>query len=404
MSCCRGEKVAMLIERCLTMQFISADPESVLTRLTSAGVELTKIVWVDNLTVEIRIKNRQRALADEVLGKMGTSFCIIKKEGILWLLVKILKRPVLLLNLLVFSFLLVLLPGRVLLIETIGNEVVSEKALLQNLEKNGIYFGVKTSDLRSENIKNMLMEEISELQWVGVTISGCKVTVHVRERSNITNNVAEIHPVSSIIATRDGVISEIIVHCGNPLFQKGESVKTGDVIISGYTDCGIKLVAQRASGEVFAFTHRKCRTITPTAVTTRKNIIGEHSCYRLRIGKKVINLCNHSGISGSTCVKMYSEYYWSLPGGFQLPICFVKIKNVEYDTVSVQETDETTKWLAEYTREYLRSQMVGGSILNESIIWNPNEGFAELMGSYACHEMIGQEKREEIIGQDAKDN
>lgn len=394
----------MLIDRYLTIRFTAADPESVLTRLTAEGVDLAGISWVDRLTVEIRIKNRQRSFVHGKLEKMGISFCIIKQEGLLWIFQKIWKRPVLLSSLLVFFLLVLFLPGRVLLIEIVGNETISEKDLLQRIEDNGVHFGVKTSDLRSENIKNMLMEEVPGIQWVGVAISGCKVTIYVKERSNITNESDEIHPVSSVVATRDGVISEIIVYCGNPLFQEGESVKAGDVIISGYTDCGIKTVAQQASGEVFAYTQRKCRVITPTVVEKRENKIAEYRCYRLQLGKKVINFCNHSGISGGTCVKMYSEYYWSLPGGFQLPVCFTKINHVEYETVTARETAETTKWLPEYAREYLRSQMIAGSILNESIIWDTDDGFSELSGNYACHEMIGQEKHEEIIGQDAKDN
>ena len=40
------------------------------------------------------------------------------------------------------------------------------------------------------------------------------------------------------------------------------------------------------------------------------------------IGKKVINLCNHSGIIDESCVRMYLEDYWSFPGGFQLPVIY----------------------------------------------------------------------------------
>ena len=395
---CRGEKKRMLIDRYLSMRFTAADPESILTRLAIEGIELIKITRVDQLTVEIRIKNRQRFLAHEKLERLGISFQYIKREGVLWIFQTIFKRRVLFLGLLLFFLIALFLPGRVLLVDVVGNEAITKKDLLQQIENAGVCFGVKTSEIRSENVKNILMEKILDLQWVGVTISGSKVIVHVKERSNINNEPKTIYSASNIVATQDGVISEIMVYYGNPLFQVGDTIKAGDVVISGYTDCGIKTVVQRASGEVFAYTRRECGVITPTLAEKRVCKIDEHRCYRLQIGKKVINFCNHSGISGGTCAKMYMEYYWSLPGGFQLPVCFTKIVNVEYNTVTTRENDEAIKWLPEYAREYLRSQMVAGSIMRESIACKTDNDFIELIGSYACHEMIGQEKYEEIVG------
>ena len=393
----------MLFDRYLTIRFTAADPENVITRLSCEGVELSEISWIDFLTVEIRIMNSQRLFVCAKLEGMGISFCILKRSGTLWLLDKILKRPVFLLSLLLFSLLVLFLPSRVMRIEIVGNETASAKAILQLLEDSGVSFGAKTSEIRSENIKNILMKEIPKIQWVGVTVSGCKVTICVRERSDNKIDSDDIYAVSNIVATQDGIISKIISYRGNPLVQVGESVKRGDVIISGYTDCGIMTVAQQASGEVFAYTQRKCRVLTPTTVEKRESKVAEYRCYRLQLGKKVINFCNHSGISSGTCVKMYSEYYWSLPGGFRIPVCFTQINHVEYDTVIASETAESIHWLPEHVRNYVKSQMLGGSILTESVIWNTDDGFSELHGTYACHEMIGKEKHEEIVGQDAKD-
>ena len=265
-------------------------------------------------------------------------------------------------------------------------------------------FGYKTSKLRSEDVKNELLENISELQWVGVTISGCEVTIHIRERSINEKDTIHFLGVSSVIASQDGVITEMTVYQGNPLLQVGDFVCAGDVIISGYTDSGFKLIAEQALGEVFAYTQRKCSVITPAAVTKRSDEITEHNCYRLHIGKKVINFCKHSGIPDSTCAKMYTEYYWSLMDGTQFPVYITKTKTIYFDTISVNEKDEIIEWLLEYARDYLCAQMISGRILDESVLWYADNDLYELKGSYACHEMIGQEKREEIVEEDAKDN
>ena len=394
----------MVIDRYIRICFIAADPEAVLTSLTADGIELTEITRLDALTVEIRIRNNEYRNVVHKFEKMEVQMRVVRKEGILWMFHKIYRRPVLLVGIFIFLLLGIFLSGRILLIDVEGCVNVSEKAIIHQAEITGVRLGAKTSELRSEDIKNKLLENIPQLQWVGVTTFGSKVTIHIRERSNIEKKMNDYIGVSSVVASRDGMITEMTVYQGNPQFQIGDTVKAGDVIISGYTDCGYKILTQQALGEIFAFTQRKCSFITPSFAVKRNTEQKEHICYRLRIGKKVINFCNHSGISEGTCVRMYSEYYWSFPGGTQLPLSITKIKTIDFDTIPVRANDETKQWLLEYAREYLRAQMISGKIVNEIVLWNANDDVYELSGTYACHEMIGQEKQEEIIVEDAKDN
>ena len=394
----------MLIDRYITFCFTAAEPETALTRLASEGVVLAEIIWVDSLTLKIRVKNNQFGNVQCILEKMGIETRVVQRQGALWIFRKICSRPVFLAGMCLFCVLGILLPGRILLIKVEGCEKISEKFIIQQAENCGVRFGYKTSKLRSEDVKNELLEKISELQWVGVTISGCEVTIHIRERSINEEDTIHFLGVSSVIASQDGVITEMTVYQGNPLLQVGDFVCAGDVIISGYTDSGFKLIAEQALGEVFAYTQRKCSVITPAAVTKRSGEITEHTCYRLHIGKKVIKFCKHSGIPDSTCVKMYTEYYWSLMDGTQFPVYITKTKIIYFDTISVNEKDEIIEWLLEYARDYLCTQMISGRILDESVLWYADNDLYELKGSYACHEMIGQEKREEIVEEDAKDN
>ena len=185
---------------------------------------------------------------------------------------------------------------------------------------------------------------------------------------------------------------------GNPLVNVGQSVKAGDVLISGYIDYGIKTSAQQAKGEVFAYTEHTLKVIFPRRMLKKGIMTGKQVCYRLQVGKKVINLCNHSGISDSTCGKMYLEYYWSLPGGFRLPICLTKVVCCNYNTTTGLETDLSAKWVQQNTRKYLHSKMIAGNILKESFTWVVTGDYCEFNGKYACHEMIGLKKHEEIIG------
>lgn len=391
--------------RYLYVQIVSAEPEKILSKLISFAFELQDVRYVDLLTIELRIKQNQWGRIQKILEKSGASGKVICKDGFLWSAFAMLKRPVLITGILVFLIFASILPGRIFFVEVSGNDRVPDRLILEQAEVCGIQFGVRAKSVRSEIVKNALLEKLPQLQWLGITTSGCVATIQVEERSGKEIVPDERWGVSSILALRDGVVSQLTISQGNPLVQMGQTVKKGDVLVSGYTDCGIKLRAEEARAEIFAYTLRENTFVSLSPVEKRGDFSRKHTCYRLRIGKKVINLCNHSGIHTTSCVKMYLEDYWNLPGGFALPVSLIKVEYLIYE----QETFLTNKeqdfsWMASYARSYLSDQMIAGKILTEDLQWELSNDNCWLLGRYSCNEMIGQVKYEEIIEPNAEDN
>ena len=118
----------------------------------------------------------------------------------------------------------------------------------------------------------------------------------------------------------------------------------------------------------------------------------------------MINFCNHSGIRDATCVKMYLEDYCSLPGNFRLPVALITEKYLYYPLISNPQTDGNVDWLPSALREQLLTQLIAGEILDESLRFENADGVCRLLGEYACHEMIGRVKCEEIVERYAEDN
>ena len=48
------------------------------------------------------------------------------------------------------------------------------------------------------------------------------------------------------------------------LCAPGQAVSKGQVLISGYTDCGLCVLSQRAQGEVMAYTGRSFSALMPS--------------------------------------------------------------------------------------------------------------------------------------------
>ena len=84
-----------MIDRYLRIHMISAEPENLLSKLLFADLELQDVRYIDLLTVEVRIRKNQYSRMQEVLDRAGATYHIVRKEGVLWCLQNVGKRPVL---------------------------------------------------------------------------------------------------------------------------------------------------------------------------------------------------------------------------------------------------------------------------------------------------------------------
>lgn len=392
-------------DRYLRLRIVSAEPENLLTQLLYSNVELHDITPIDYLTVEVKVKKQYDCIVRKIVEKNGGTCRITGVDGFLWNVQRLLRRPALIVGISMFILASCLINGRILFVTVQGNKNIHEQLILSVARDCGITFGTKAAKVRSEDIKNQLMQKMPQLQWLGITTSGSVATIHVKERSMQNDAGTSKNAMSNIIASRDGVISQMTVYKGNPLFHVGQTVQAGDVLVSGYTDYGLAQKWEQPEAEIFAHTFREMKFYTPVPSVVRGEQKGVHTCYMVRIGKKVINFCNHSGISDATCVKMYMEDYLTLPGGFQLPVSIIKITSVNFYSIEVECAPEKFKtWLPQFAGSYVSSQMVAGKILSEELFWDINEQVCILNGNFACHEMIGQVINEEILKQNAEDN
>jgi hypothetical protein len=246
-------------------------------------------------------------------------------------------------------------------------------------------------------MKNALLGAIDQLQWAGVNTRGCTAVITVRERDEEERQQEE-QSVSSIVAARDGIICDITVAAGSAKCQLGDAVRKGQVLISGYTDCGLCIRAERAKGEIFAVTQRELTVITPAVCDMRSEIQSRNQKWGVVIGKKRINFFKDSGILDSRCVKMYEEYPVILPGGFRLPIYFFRMEFQSFESTSEEVPEErATRLLQGFAPAYLKELMIAGSITGCIQPCRRQGEVFFLDGIYNCTEMIGRQQYEETI-------
>ena len=168
----------------------------------------------------------------------------------------------------VFLAAAIFLPTRIFFVRVEGNVTTPTRLILDAAGESGIRFGASRRAVRSEKMKTALLSALPHLHGAGGNTSGCVATGSVRQRTE-PEVTGQDRAVSSIVASRDGFIVSATVTRGNSLCRVGQSVKAGQVLISGYTDCGICIQATRAEGETCAQTSREFAAVTPAQWTAR---------------------------------------------------------------------------------------------------------------------------------------
>lgn len=388
-------KFREIISDLLTVEFSSAEPESLLGNLTQAKIQISHVTQVNELTYQVQIHRRDYKKLSGILKKHGVNSKIINIWGLYRNVKNLFHRP-LLLSTFLFIFLSALyLPSKILFVTVEGTEIIPKRMILQAAETCGIRFGASRKLVRSEKMKNALLSEVPGLQWAGINTSGCTAIISVRESKG--EQASKTNVISNIISDRDGYVLETTITNGTVQISPGDTVTKGQLLISGYTDCGICIRISRAEGEILAQTHRNMQVVMPKSyyVPVRK----EKPYYTISflIGKKRINLWKCSRISGTGYDRMYEEYYVSLPGGYQLPFAICIDQYVSYDLQPkvILENDALLQ-MQKFSENYLKHDMIGGQILQSQHHFQSDNGLYRLQSSYTCTEMIGKERREEI--------
>ena len=372
------------------VEIVSAATQSLIDAANADGIRLYHIVPIDDLRSRCEVLRRDFDEFKSISEGKGASIQIVAEYGIYWAINKLLKRPVLLFGILILFFLEMYVPTRVFFIKVTGNDRVTTSRILDAAERVGVGFGASRQLIRSEKIKNALLSEIPELQWAGVNTYGCVAVISVCERSN-ASGIQTITSADGIVADRDGIIQELTVTSGVPLCKVGQAVKKGQMLVSSYQDLGIVIKATNVEAEIRAQTQRIIRAFTPVEYMRRGTEFRKETRYSIILGKNIIKLYNGSGISDTTCVKMYETIYLQLPGRFYLPLAFVR-EELYYTDCNISELLEleSYSWFEQSVQDYVVQQMIAGSVLQSEHSIEIQQHCASIYGKYFCSEMIGK--------------
>ncbi len=275
--------------------------------------------------------------------------------------------------------------------QIIGNETVPAEKILRALEKQGVSIGTFGLALDGEDIRNHVLLDVPELQWIAVNVSGCRANVRVVERVN-PPEIWDRKTPSNIIARRDGLILEVHALDGVPEVQPGMSVTSGQLLISGAENLETtgKTRMMAGDGSVKARTWYVFNASIPLNVTKKQPSGREEHTYSLILGKYKIKIWGNSSISGRECDKIIKYTRWT-PFDISLPVIFVRENHIFYDKIpdvlSVQEAQKRGEWIL---KEYLRAQVAPYGEIRSALCTSKRRGdILDITLSAECIEEIG---------------
>ncbi len=200
----------------------------------------------------IRIKDFY--LLRKIRPKKQIKIHIINRHGLIFKTNKYKKRIGFITGFIVFVLLLEFLSSFIWSIKIEGNKYIKDAELINVCSRLGIDIGTKTKNIDTLKSAQELLINHKSLAWASLNIEGSALTVNISE---IKNAKEETELPSNLIADFDGEIKKIDVTSGNTLVKIRDTVRKGDVLVSGIIENQNSTCFVNSRGSIEAITKRE---------------------------------------------------------------------------------------------------------------------------------------------------
>lgn len=158
------------------------------------------------------------------------------KRGLPFLLVRMRNRKMLVLGACIFFISLYVLSSFIWFVEVTSSKEL-KLVTKEEISKAAAESGLKPGTLGFLVDNNQAAEAIekkfaSKIAFVGVEQKGTKVIIDVVEKVLPEVDPEKVYP-GNVVSLKDGIVKEILVLSGEPKVAVGDTVKKGDILISG---------------------------------------------------------------------------------------------------------------------------------------------------------------------------
>lgn len=285
----------------------------------------------------------------KLVRKTKVKVVILERHGLPFLLHRAEKRKILVLGPFFCLFFLWYISRFLWAVEFQGNTQLTEDMLTDFLTEQGIYYGLPLKELDIEALKVNLRRNYEVVNWTSANLDGTKLIVRIKENDLLPVVKEEtIGEASNLIASRDGVVRDIVTREGVPMVKTGDEIKKGDLLIEGR----VPIMGDDGTPKDYLYCHADGDVSLQHELEIKEEISrkyrykrysgAEKKKYFLKIGKSIYGMdirkppfLTYDVVENST--------QWSLFGQIELPVIWVERIYRDYTVGEEKYPEETCK-------------------------------------------------------------
>lgn len=156
---------------------------------------------------------------------------ILRRRGVLFTWRRVMRRRVLVAGFVAIIVVFYLAGQYIWFIRLDGVSVAERaRAILSAADRAGLRVGAQRRAVNLERVAREVLTEVPGLAWAGVELRGTVASVRVVEKAL---KPAQSASARHLVATVPGLVRSVVTIRGLPLVQPGETVKAGQILISG---------------------------------------------------------------------------------------------------------------------------------------------------------------------------
>ncbi|MGN1002789.1 MAG: sporulation protein YqfD [Oscillospiraceae bacterium] len=366
-------------------------PEGFLNACAKSGAELLSVRRLDEYTLLVRARARDRNKLEKAAVKAGCSLRLTGTGGSVKIGGVVKRRLVPGVCLLLLLALLFVSRLFIWEITVVGNETVPAGKILDVLSDCGVETGTFWPKLTADLVRSDALLQLPELSWLTVNIYGSRAEVLVRERVEKPEILSEDTP-ADIVAEKTGLVEEVRALIGTAEAQKGTAVLAGETLISGGAESTFsppRLL--HAWGSVTALTYYEFSAQIPVTEQVKSYTGGEKSRWSLVIGGERLNFYGNSSIYDASCDKITTVWDLGIEGLFRLPVSLVRQRSVFYELTERERDKSQARTELEEALHARLIREIGedGEILGENFSASESGGVITVCLRARCREEIG---------------
>ena len=281
--------------------------------------------------------------------------------------------------------------GRIFDIRVHGNEEMSVDEVEAELSRAGLFVGGSFRSLSLSEVETELLSASDKIGWININRRGTVAYVELREKRIFEDEAQTGY--SNIVAAEDCVIEQITVKSGFAAVEVGDTVRRGDLLISGVLPAEAGGGFVNAEGVVLGRVYDENTVFVSRSESVEEPESDLPYAKRVKIFNFSINIFKKYRNYADGCVIIEDAKQLYLFGKYRLPISIVTERAVKYRTSEVTYSDDELIRLAdEKLTEARADRLCDSEIVALRTEGKFTEGGYELTDKASIIRAVGEEK------------